>query len=76
MIFLPWLVFRFKNKNTPKKEQAPANLIDLYKYLSNDTFRRVRQDHNSLGEELRFERDSNAKVVRLLINNSFENRSK
>jgi hypothetical protein len=36
----------------------------------------VRKDDDSLGEELRFERDSNGKVVRLLINNNFENKLK
>jgi hypothetical protein len=66
------LAFHFKNKTPSKKEKAPANLIALYKYLSNDTFRRVRKDYNSLGKELSLERDSNAKVVRLLINNSFK----
>ena len=50
--------------------------IQLYKYISKDTFRRVRKDDDSLGEELRFERDSNGKVVRMLHNYNFENRLK
>jgi hypothetical protein len=50
--------------------------MELYKYISTDTFRRVRKDDDSLGEELRFERDGNGKVVRLLISNNFENKLK
>jgi hypothetical protein len=53
-----------------------ANPMELYRYISKDTFRRVRKDDDSLGEELHFERDSNGKVVRLLVNNNFENKLK
>jgi len=36
----------------------------------------VRKDDDNLGEELRFERNSNGKVVRLDLNDNFENRLK
>jgi hypothetical protein len=34
----------------------------------------VRKDDDSLGEELRFERDASGKVVRFVRNDNFENR--
>jgi hypothetical protein len=40
----------------------PANDMQQYKYTGKDTFRRVRKDDGSLGEELRFERDASGKV--------------
>jgi CubicO group peptidase (beta-lactamase class C family) len=54
----------------------PANDMQQYKYVGKDTFRRVRKDDGSLGEELRFERDTSGKVVRIINNNNFENRLK
>ena len=72
-VVLPWkgrlAVFDLPSDN-------PAKEMQLFKYVSNDTFRRVRKDDDSLGEELRFERDSNGKVVRLLHNDNFENKLK
>ena len=54
----------------------PVNDMQQYKYVSKDTFRRVRKDDGSLGEELRFERDASGKVVRLITNSNFENKLK
>ena len=54
----------------------PVNDMQQYKYTGKDTFRRVRKDDGSLGEELRFERDTNGKVIRMINNNNFENRLK
>jgi hypothetical protein len=54
----------------------PANDMQQFKYTGKDTFRRVRKDDGSLGEELRFERDASGKVVRMINNNNFENRLK
>jgi hypothetical protein len=54
----------------------PANDMQLYKYISKDSFRRIRKDDGSLGEEVRFERDANGKIVRILHNYNFENRLK
>ena len=72
-VLLPW-----KGKlalfNSPSDN--PAKTMQLFKYVSKDTFRRVRKDDDSLGEELRFERDSNGKVIRLLHNDNFEDRLK
>ncbi|MFN2458743.1 MAG: serine hydrolase domain-containing protein [Chitinophagaceae bacterium] len=39
----------------------PANELTLFKYISRDLFRRVRSD-DTLGEELRFERDASGKL--------------
>ena len=52
----------------------PAERMTLFKYISNDTFRRVRKDDDSLGEELRFERDANGKVVRMFRHDNFSNK--
>jgi len=54
----------------------PANSLQLYKYTGHDIFWRVRKDDGSLGEELRFERDSTGKVVRMIHNYNFENKLK
>ncbi len=54
----------------------PVNDMQQYKYVSKDHFRRVRKDDGSLGEELRFERDVNGKVVRMINNSNFENKLK
>jgi CubicO group peptidase (beta-lactamase class C family) len=54
----------------------PAASMQLYKYISGDTFRRIRSDDGSLGEELRFEKDANGKVIRVWHNNNFENKIK
>ena len=40
----------------------PADGIKEYKYIKKDTFRRIRPDDKTLGEELIFERDENGKV--------------
>jgi hypothetical protein len=50
--------------------------MDLYKYISNDTFRKVRKDDDTLGEELHFELDANGKVVRLLISRPLKSQFK
>ncbi len=72
-VVLPWkgglVVFGLPSDN-------PADDMQRFKYISHDTFRRVRKDDDSLGEELRFERDSNGKIVRVLHNDNFENRLK
>ncbi len=41
---------------------TPSTDIREYKYISKDIFRKIRQDDNTLGEELIFERDENGKV--------------
>jgi len=72
-VVLPWkgklAIFSVPSAN-------PAKAMQLFKYVGKDNFRRVRKDDNTLGEELRFERDSNGKVVRLLHNDNFDNRLK
>lgn len=72
-VVLPWngklLVF-----SVPSDD--PEKYMDLFKYVSNDTFRRVRKDDGSLDDELRFERDANGKVVRIVIDDNFFNKIK
>ena len=72
-VILPWkgklAIFSVPSAN-------PAKAMQLFKNVGKDNFRRVRKDDNTLGEELRFERDSNGKVVRLLHNDNFDNRLK
>jgi len=41
---------------------TPSESITEYKYISKDTFRRIRPDDNTLGEELKFERDGNGNI--------------
>ncbi len=72
-VVLPWkgrlAVFSLPSEN-------PAKEMQLFKYISNDTFRRVRKDDDSLGEELRFERDASGKVVRMFHGDNFANKLK
>ena len=41
---------------------SPADDITEYKYIKKDTFRKIRKDDKTLGEELIFERDENGKI--------------
>jgi CubicO group peptidase (beta-lactamase class C family) len=41
---------------------APATGLTEYKYIKKDTFRKIREDDKTLGEELVFERDENGKI--------------
>ncbi len=72
-VVLPWkgrlAVFSLPSEN-------PAKEMRLFKYISDDTFRRVRKDDESLGEELRFERDAGGKVVRMFHGDNFANKLK
>lgn len=72
-VILPW-----KGKlaifNVPSND--PAEGMSLYKYISKDTFRRVRKDDETLGEVLHFERDANGKVIRYHRNNNYSSRIK
>jgi CubicO group peptidase (beta-lactamase class C family) len=54
----------------------PAATMQLFKYMGNDSFRRIRKDEDMLGEELRFERDARGKVVRLLQHDNFKEKLK
>lgn len=42
---------------------TPSESIMEYKYFSRDTFKRIRPDDKTLGEELKFERDKNGKIT-------------
>jgi CubicO group peptidase (beta-lactamase class C family) len=70
-VVLPWkgklAVFNVPSNN-------PADEMQLFKWVAKDSFRRVRKDDDSLGEELRFERDASGKVVRLIQNDNFQNK--
>ncbi len=54
----------------------PANSMQLFKYVDTNSFRRMRKDEDILGEELRFERDANGKVLRLYQHDNFRNKIK
>jgi len=58
------VVFPFKGKlivlGLPTN--TPADNIREYQYISKDTFRRIRSDDKTLGEELKFERDVNGNI--------------
>lgn len=41
---------------------TPSDNIREYQYTSKDTFRRIRPDDRTLGEELKFERDENGMI--------------
>lgn len=43
---------------------SPANSMTFFKHIKDDTFRRVRDDHE-LGEKLVFERDNNGQIARI-----------
>jgi len=73
IVILPW---KGKLAMFTLPSDDPVNDMQQYKYVAKDTFRRLRKDDGSLGEELRFERDANGKVVRIINNNNFQNRLK
>lgn len=45
----------------------PASQLAEYKYIRKDTFRRIREDDQTLGEELTFERDESGKIKNLRL---------
>ena len=44
---------------------SPASEISEFKYIKKDTFRKIREDDKTLGEELIFERDKNGEIKNL-----------
>ncbi len=56
--------------------ENPAKSMQLYKYISKDVFRRVLSADDSLGEELRFERDANGNIIRMQSHDNFRNKLK
>jgi len=69
------VVFKWKGKLAVVnlRSNDPASDMSLLKHISGDTFRRIRSD-DTLGEEIRFERDSNGKVVRVWQFSNFDNK--
>jgi CubicO group peptidase (beta-lactamase class C family) len=69
-VVLPWqgklAVFGLPSEN-------PANSLTMLKHIKDDTFRRVRSDE-TLGEEVKFERDKTGKVVRMWQHSNYENK--
>lgn len=53
---------------------TPTDNIEEYQYVKKDTFRRVRSDDKTLGEELIFERDENGKVKNLHVFSFYANK--
>ncbi len=56
--------------------ENPARIMQLYKYISKDVFRRVLPGDDSLGEELRFLRDANGNIMRAQSHDNFKNKLK
>ena len=55
-------------------EDKPAESISVFQYIQGDSFRRVRPDDNSLGEELRFEKNQNGEITRMWLNSNFRDK--
>ncbi|HYF29512.1 MAG TPA: serine hydrolase domain-containing protein [Chitinophagaceae bacterium] len=53
---------------------SPADAISEYRYIKKDTFRRIRPDDGSLGEELVFERDGNGQVKSFRVHSLYRNK--
>jgi CubicO group peptidase (beta-lactamase class C family) len=53
----------------------PADERALFKPVGKDLFRRIRSD-KTLGDELRFERDTNGKLIRMWVHNNYQNKIK
>ncbi len=72
------VVFPFKGKlivlGLPTN--TPADNIREYQYISKDTFRRIRSDDKTLGEELKFERDVNGNIKSLISFSRRQNKIK
>jgi CubicO group peptidase (beta-lactamase class C family) len=70
MMVTPWkggLATLALPSNDPKED------LILWQHVQGDTFRRIRTD-KSLGEELRFERDSTRRITRVWRHSNFSNR--
>jgi len=67
---LPWqgklAIFGLPSEN-------PAKGLTLLKHIEGDTFRRLRKDE-TLGEEVKFERDKTGKIVRMWQHSNYENK--
>lgn len=53
---------------------SPADGITEYRYVGKDTFRRIRPDDGTLGEELVFERDDKGQVKHFRVHSSYRKR--
>jgi len=53
---------------------SPADDITEYKYIKKDTFRKIRKDDKTLGEELIFERNENGKIKNVHSFSSYMNK--
>ena len=69
-IVTPWYgdlaILNLPNEN-------PDEAMILLQHVSGDSFKRVRKD-KTLAEEIRFERDSSGKVIRILQHSNYSNR--
>ena len=53
---------------------SPADNITEFRFVKKDTFRRIRPDDGTLGEELKFERDEKDQVKTFRINSLYRNK--
>ena len=52
----------------------PAENFNLFKHIQGDTFRRIRPDDGSLGEELKFEKNQNGEIERMWWSSNYRNK--
>ena len=52
---------------------SPGEAMTFFKYISGDTFQRIRDD-GDLGETFVFERDANGRINRVKQHNNYANR--
>jgi CubicO group peptidase (beta-lactamase class C family) len=55
---------------------TPADNLGEFRYIKPDTFRRIRPDDGTLGEELTFQRDDKGQVKSYRIHSSYRNKIK
>ncbi len=55
---------------------SPADNITEFRFIKKDTFRRIRPDDGTLGEELTFQRDDTDQVKSFRINSLYRNKIK
>lgn len=72
-IFMPW---KGKLAAFAVPSENPSKSMLLYKYISKDVFRRILPNDDSLGEELRFERDADGNITRLQSHGNYRNKLK
>ena len=66
-VILPW---KGKIASIGLPNENPAKGMTLFRHVEDDTFQRIRDD-DTLGEEIRFERDGNGKITKYWQHNNY-----